>query len=291
MGWLARLFALPLAGASLLLVSTGSETAARTASKDRTCVAVASAVEGRLCIEPGSGRSTWFKDCATCPEMVVVPRSPSGRIPKPLAVGRFAVTFDEWDACLADGGCNGYRPVDEGWGRGKQPVIHVNWADANAYAAWLTRKTGKAYRLMREHEREHAARAGSTSAYWWGDTISLDQANYDVPIPSRLRQGESRAELDRVRHRAMPVDSFEPNPWGLYTVHGNVWEWTADCLPEDGPMLASTPRGAAASCGRRLSRGGSWNDFADEARSAARVGFSPGSRNSSQGFRIARALP
>ncbi len=124
------------------------------------------------CIKPGSGRT--FKDCPNCPEMVVVPAgsfvmgSPESEpehsssespqhtvtIPKPVAVGRFAVTFAEWDACVADGGCGGYKPSDSGWGRGDRPVINVNWNDAQAYVQWLSGKTGKTYRLLTEAERE-----------------------------------------------------------------------------------------------------------------------------------------
>jgi len=132
----------------------------------------------RTCMKPGAGKTESFKDCPECPEMVVVPAgefmmgSPSnepGRfndeepvrvsIAAPFAVGKYAVTFDEWDACLADGGCNGYMPNDQGWGRGKHPVINVNWDDAKAYAVWVSRKTGKAYRLLSEAEREYVTRA------------------------------------------------------------------------------------------------------------------------------------
>ena len=98
---------------------------------------------------------------------------------KPFAVGRFAITFEEWDACVADGGCNGHRPSDEGWGRGRRPVINVSWDDAKAYVAWLSRKTGKSYRLLTEAEREYVARAGTTTPFWWGSSISTGQANYD----------------------------------------------------------------------------------------------------------------
>ncbi len=140
-----------------------------------------------------------FKDCPVCPEMVVVPAgmltmgSPETEqerlkiedplhdvnIPKPFAVGRFTVTFSEWDACVADGGCGGYMPEDQGWGRGDRPVINVNWNDAKAYVAWLSNKTGKAYRLLSEAEREYVTRAGTDTPYWWGTSITPDRANYD----------------------------------------------------------------------------------------------------------------
>src|SRR5262249_39678827 len=134
-----------------------------------------------------------------CPEMVVVPtgsfmmgspQSETGRVKdegpqhkvtlgKPFAVGRFSVTFDQWDACVSNGGCNGYRPKDEGWGRGRKPVINVSWDDARAYLAWLSSTTGKPYRLLTEAEREYVTRAGTTTPYWWGSTISPSQANYN----------------------------------------------------------------------------------------------------------------
>src|SRR5262249_24330735 len=101
------------------------------------------------------------------------------RIKAPFAVGRFAVTFDEWESCVLDDGCNGCRPDDQGWGRGKRPVIDVNFYDAMAYVAWLSRKTGKTYRMLSEAEREYVTRAGTATVFWWGDTISTAQANYD----------------------------------------------------------------------------------------------------------------
>ena len=139
-----------------------------------------------------------FKECPTCPEMVVMPPgafvmgSPDSEplrdsdegprhpvtLKRRFAVGKFAVTFDEWDACADNGGCNGYRPSDEGWGRGSRPVIQVNWTDAKAYVTWISRKTGRAYRLLSEAEREYVTRAGTTTPFWFGSSISLDQANY-----------------------------------------------------------------------------------------------------------------
>jgi hypothetical protein len=142
-----------------------------------------------LSVTPRSGKT--FQDrlvdgdpCPMCPEMVVAPAgaftmgSPPGEparapgeaqvrvtIDRPFAVGKFAITFDQWDACTADGGCNGYRPSDPGWGRGDRPVINVNWNDATAYAEWLSRKTGKTFRLLSEAEREYVTRAGATTHF------------------------------------------------------------------------------------------------------------------------------
>src|SRR5262249_2150620 len=134
-----------------------------------------------------------------------------------FAVGRFAVTFEEWDACLADGGCNGHRPADEGWGRGRRPVVPVSGIGAQAYLPWLSAKTGKAYRLLSEAEREYVARAGTDTAFWWGPSIAPAQANYNGNYT--FGSGPNGP----YRQRTEPVDSFQPNPWGLYQMHGNVW--------------------------------------------------------------------
>jgi len=129
-----------------------------------------------------------FKECDSCPEMVVIPAGHfimgapeteegsssdeqpqhSVTITRPFAVGRFAVTFHEWDSCVAAKGCKNYRPADRGWGRGRRPVINVSWEDARAYVAWLSRETGKPYRLLSEAEREYVTRAGTTTPFWWG---------------------------------------------------------------------------------------------------------------------------
>ena len=162
---------------------------------------------------------------ASEPQKTLSDEGPQHRVTfaRQFAVGKFAVTFDEWDACVADGGCNGYRPTDEGWGRGKRPVINVNWNDAKAYVAWLSQKTGKTYRLLSEAEREYVTRAGTTTPFWWGSSISTGQANYNGNQPTAADQ---RASFGR---RPFRSNSFQPNPWGLYQVHGNVWEWTEDC--------------------------------------------------------------
>ena len=246
-----------------------------------------------------------FKECDACPEMVLVPSgtftmgSPASEpdraedegpqhkvtIARPFAAGKFAVTFDEWDACVADGGCNNYRPSDEGWGRGKRPVIHVRWNDAQAYVAWLSRKTGKTYRLLSESEREYVARAGTTTPFWWGSSISTDQANYDGTYT--YNDGAKGGFLEKTA----PVNSFQPNPWGFYQVHGNVWEWTEDCYQdnyaaEDSDGSAST----VGDCKHRVLRGGSWRDNPQDLRSANRLGNPTDYQNYYVGFRVARTL-
>jgi formylglycine-generating enzyme required for sulfatase activity len=190
-------------------------------------------------------------------------------------------------ACLRDGGCNGYRPADQGWGRGKRPVININWNDAKGYAAWLSRRTGRTYRLLSEAEREYVTRAGTATPFWWGSSISASQANYD----GRFTYGSG--EKGEIRQKTVSVDTFKPNPWGLYQVHGNVWEWTEDCwnesyngAPADGSAWIS------GECGRRVLRGGSWITYPFALRSAVRNGGDVlrGNRDETEGFRVARTL-
>lgn len=246
-----------------------------------------------------------FKECDKCPEMVVVPAgaftmgSPASEperfkdegpqhrvtIGRQFAVGRFAVTFEEWDACMADGGCGGYRPDDKKWGRGRRPVIHVNWKDAKSYVAWLSRKTGKTYALLSEAEREYVTRAGTTTPFWWGTSISIDQANY---IGISTYGGGPKGKF---RGKTLPVDSFAPNPWGLYQVHGNVWEWTEDCNHEsykDAPKDGSA--WTTGDCNRRILRGGSWSFSPKILRSAKRDRTAIDRRDDSIGFRVARTV-
>jgi formylglycine-generating enzyme required for sulfatase activity len=254
------------------------------------------------CLKPKES----FRDCPTCPEMVVVPAgsfimgSPANEpqryydeaqirvsIGKPFATGRFAVTFDEWDACVADGGCNDYKPSDRGWGHGKRPVINVNWDDAKAYTAWLSRKTGKAYRLLSEAEREYVTRAGTTTAFWWGSSITPNQANYDGSADP-YKGGGSKGEY---RQRTVPVDSFEPNPWGLYNVHGNIWEWTEDCWNDSNTGNPGDGRARTTGiCTQRVVRGGSWSDTPRYLRSADRSRGFAVYRDYLRGFRLARTL-
>ncbi len=225
-----------------------------------------------------------IRDCAECPELVVVPpgtftmgsegRQHQVTIPEALAVGVYEVTFREWDECTQRGGCLGYRPDDEGWGRANRPVINVSWQDAQEYVEWLSAYTGKRYRLLSESEWEYVARAGTTTPYSVGDQITTAQANY----------GEFRG-------RTVAVGTYPANAFGLHDVHGNVWEWTQDCwnasyagAPNDGSASA------AGDCGRRVLRGGSWGDEPWFLRSAGRYGDTSGDRVDSFGFRVARTL-
>jgi len=204
-------------------------------------------------------------------------------IAQAFALGRTPATFAEWDSCVLDGGCGGYRPVDLGWGRGDRPVVNVSWEDAQAYVAWLNRKvSGREsgpYRLPSEAEWEYAARAGSSTARWWGDDIGSGRANCDG-CGSRW-DGKQSA----------PVGSFPPNPFRLFDMLGNVWQWTDDCwnenyegAPEDGRSWQT------GQCQARVIRGHSYASSVSFVRSASRSRDNTGSRYLLTGFRVARRL-
>jgi formylglycine-generating enzyme required for sulfatase activity len=205
-----------------------------------------------------------------------------------FAVGKYEVTFAEWDACVADGSCNGYRPDDWGWGRGRRPVINVSFEDAKAYAAWVSAKTGKRYRLLTEAEWEYAARAGTTTAYPWGNTASHDYANYGKDECC----GGLASGRDEWANETAPVGQFPANAFGLHDMHGNVWEWVEDCYessytgaPADGSAVTTV------GCWDRVIRGGSWDNIPQFLRSAIRGRSMPANRSSILGFRLARTLP
>jgi formylglycine-generating enzyme required for sulfatase activity len=224
-----------------------------------------------------------FRDCPECPEMVVVPagstRLASGRdvtIAAPFAVGKFEVTFEDWDACVAQGGCS-HRPDDRGWGRGRQPVINVSWDDAQAYVAWLSRKTGKPYRLLSEAEWEYAAQAGSGR-----EAAATRGANIANCVGCGSRWDG---------RQAAPAGSFAANAFGLHDMLGNVWEWTADCwnASHDGALADGSVR-LTGDCSRRVLRGGSWYGYPVDTRSAYRYWSPSDIRYDLIGFRVARTL-
>ena len=235
------------------------------------------------------------RDCTKCPQMVVVPAGSyrmgaadgfanerpvhEVTIGAPFAVGKHEVTFVQWDACVRDLGCPRGNDGDRGWGRGQRPVINVSWDDAQRFLRWLSEKTKKPYRLLSESEWEYAARAGTETAYSLGDDIGFGRANCDG-CGSRW---DSR--------QTAPVGSFAPNVWGLFDMHGNVWEWVEDCWndsyagsPRDGSALAEK------NCSERVLRGGSWNNEPGNLRSAMRVRDSTADRSGNVGFRVARTL-
>jgi formylglycine-generating enzyme required for sulfatase activity len=261
--------------------------------------------EQRLAAPPAIWRASRalreFRDCGDCPTMVVVPAgeftmgAPAAelggeaqhrvRIEAPFAVSKFEITFAEWDACVAAGGCGGYEPGDEGWGRGNSPAMNLSWEDAKAYAAWLSAKTGKTYRLLSEAEWEYAARAGTVAAYPYADGLSPTKANYDASP-----DGSGPSDLNR--QRTVPVGSFEPNAFGLYDMQGNVSEWVEDCWNNEYTAAAPTDGSAwlTGDCKGHVVRGGSWEDSATELRSAARTGGAKDDRFYTDGVRLARSL-
>ncbi len=240
-----------------------------------------------------------FKDCPTCPELVVVPagiyimgvsgkrkaEKPAHRVnfAKPFALGRFELTFDEWLACAGDGGCQ-HRPDDHNWGRKRRPVINVTYFDAKEYLAWISKKTRHVYRLPTEAEWEYADRGGATTQWWWGDKVGKNNANCK-DCKSKWSDGGTEP------HGSAPVGSFKPNAFGLYDTSANLFEWVEDCwnkthlgAPSDGSARKQ------GNCRYRVIRGGSFYYFSKVARSAYRAKNPPGVKSYWLGFRVLREL-
>ena len=258
--------------------------------------------------KPGKGNDESFHDCKPgCPEMVVIPAgsfkmgaSPgeagatpaelpqhAAQIPRPLAVGRFEVTYDQWDHCASDLAC---LPAESEsyWRREGLPAVNISWQEAQKYVNWLSRLTRKKYRLPSESEWEYFARAGSTDPFWWGSTIHWSKTTYhcggsfnNSPVCREEPGGPSR------------VGTFSANAWGIHDVHGNAREWVLDCW---NPTYATAPSDAmpvlTGDCARRVSRGGSWHDDPVWLRSAARRSFSSDAQGSNwmQGLRVVREI-
>jgi formylglycine-generating enzyme required for sulfatase activity len=241
-------------------------------------------------LKPGSS----FKDCGECPEMVVVPAgkfmmgTPEDRpgadhqrpqhevtIPKPFAIGKYEVTYAEWDACVAAGGCP--NAADTGGGRGRQPVSDVSWIEAERYVTWLSRLTGETYRLPSEAEWEYAARAGTTTLYSFGDNEAAAFGLYAWYV---FDSGG----------KTHPVGEKKPNGFGLHDMHGNVWEWVRDCY-QDSYQGAPTDGSAWSTedCASRVIRGGSYSSTTGRLRSDIRDAV-PSDKGSGIGFRVARTL-
>jgi len=200
---------------------------------------------------------------------------------KAFNLGKYEVTLEAYDAFA--NATNRDLPKDEGWGRGRRPVINVSWDDAVAYTEWISEQTGKRYRLPTEAEWEYAARAGTDTTYWWGNEIQQDGkvwANCDG----------CGSEWDS--KQTTPIGSFKPNAFGIYDTAGNVWEWVQDCWhesyegsPDDGSAWEAA---GSRDCALRVLRGGSWDDFPGTLRSAYRFGHFPGYRGNGLGFRLAQ---
>jgi formylglycine-generating enzyme required for sulfatase activity len=264
-----------------------------------------------------------FKECADCPEMVLVPAgefmmgSPDSeaeryaqegpqrrvKIARSFALGKLKVTRDQFETFVRETNYStGDRcytiesgRVEERAGRsfrnpgfvqeGNHPAVCINWDDARAYLAWLTKKTGRLYRLPSESEWEYAARAGTTTPFWWGASITTDQANYDG---STVYGGGSKGDN---RQKTVPADDFKANAWGLYQVHGNAFEWVEDCwndsysnAPADDSVML------AGNCTRHARRAGAWNYPAATLRSAYRDSRPATTRASNTGLRVARTV-
>jgi formylglycine-generating enzyme required for sulfatase activity len=241
---------------------------------------------------------TSFRECAAgCPEMIAIPPgaftmgapvTEQGRfdnegpqrlvtIAKRFAISKFDVTFADWDACVAAGGCP--QTSDGGFGRGNKPVINVSWDDAQRYVAWLFTATGRPYRLPTEAEWEYTARSGTTTAYYWGDDVGSGNANCN---------GCGSAWDNR---ETAPVGSFKPNEFGFHDMAGDVWQWVEDCYHDD---YTSAPMDGAAwrdeDCKGHVARGGAWIDSPQFLRSARRQRFPTAFRITNLGFRVARTL-
>lgn len=191
-----------------------------------------------------------------------------------FAIGKYEVTFAEWDLCVDAGGCL-HKPDDHGRGRDTRPVINVSWEDAQAYVAWLSDVTEETYRLPTEAEWEYAARAGTTTQYAFGDEINQEQANFGLNV-----------------RKTRVVGSYPANNWDLHDMHGNVWEWVEDCHHDnyDGAPTDGSPW-LQDGCSKPVLRGGSWVDLPEFLRSAGRYWSPPGFRHYFIGFRVAKTLP
>ena len=279
----ALVFGAPDRGAVAQRQEDQAKAAAQKAKQDRKQAEEKKRAKEADLLRPGQV----FRDCPdVCPEMVVLPagdfmmgsnaydsEKPPRKvaIQRPFAVGKFEVTFAEWDACAAAGGCK-HRPGDQGWGRGRRPVINVSWHDVQEYAAWLSRKTGKTYQLLSEAEWEYAARAGTTTLYAFGDTISKSQAQYWAD-------------------KTVEVGSFPANKFGLHDLNGNVWEWVEDNWHPNhvgAPIDGSVWKGGDTSL--RVLRGGSWDHGPVVLRSGFRDFLPLRHRNNGVGFRLSRTL-
>ena len=281
----------------------------------------------------GTDGNAHIKDCADCPELVIIPagqfvmgsdtkkaalaqavdpsEGPQHKVAvRSFAAGRYAVTKGQFAAfvrathyrteaeqsggCFARGGDKwtnhrefqwrevGFAQADD------HPVVCVSWTDAQAYAQWLTQTTRQSYRLLSESEREYATRAGSTTVFWWGDTLDSERANYDTTAADY--RGSNKGVW---RKATVPVSSFSPNPFGLYNVHGNVWEWVQDCqhttyvgAPADGSAWVK----ACQALDKRVQRGGAWAGEPAALRASSRAWFTADFRSNAGGFRVARGL-
>jgi len=269
--------------------------------------APAAAAAPKVAVAQMAAQST-FEDCAGCPTMVVLPAgsfqmgaqpSDNGNawegpahavaIGRPFAIARHEVTAAQWRACVDAKGCPAAAPGPSSGDATKAPAVNLNFADAHAYTNWLTRTTGRRYRLPSEAEWEYAIRAKTTTArYWGGDRTKqcaygngADQAA--LAFDAKLQV----VECNDGQATLAPVGSFQANAWGLFDMAGNAWEWTQDCW-RDGYAGAPTDGSAMESgtCDRRVIRGGSWRARPNSLRSFGRGHSAPGIRGDDLGLRV-----
>jgi formylglycine-generating enzyme required for sulfatase activity len=268
---------------------------------------VAAALEAidSLTLRPGKA----FRDCTDCPDMMVVPagsfwqgseegsplalkkETPRRMVTfaEPFAIGVFEITFEQWDLCVADGACS-TNPTDNGWGRGKRPVMMVSWNDAQEFVSWLNQRTGQRYSLPSESQWEYAARAGEESDWPGGDPSLVCQFANVAGSESGFRWQHGDC-ADAAAVETLVTGSLRANSFGLHDIVGNVAEWTLDCMnlsyldaPADGSAWS---RGI---CSSRMTRGGSWFTGSREIRLPARFNLKNGDRNDFTGFRVVRVI-
>lgn len=235
-----------------------------------------------------------FRDCSDCPDMVPLPTGTfvmgDGRLPaaappvrveisRPVAIARTETTWDQYAACVTAGACRGGQD-DHGWGRGDRPVINLTFADARAYAAWLSQRTGHRYRLPGEAEWEWAARAGSATLYPWGEAMRPGRAT--------CRGCDGGPVVEHAG--TTPVASHPPNAWGLYDMNGNLWEMTADCWTPHPPADQTQAPTVTEPCRDRVMRGGAWYYVPRQSASAARQRNPAAVWSYVVGFRVVRDM-
>lgn len=235
------------------------------------------------CYTRGSPDTEFGRQPHETPELVCLPS---------FAIGRFEVTFADYDrfATLTQ------RPLpyDNGWGRGRRPVVNVSAADAAAYTDWLSVQTGTRWRLPTEAEWEYAARAGSIGPFQYGETITPSQANYNgsYAYTTGAQRTLTRSADDDVQEKSLlraqtlEVGQFTPNAWGLFDLHGNVAEWTCNRYSEPGATSCAPTKNRDP----RTVRGGSWHSLPDQVRLAARMPRTPDTRSAEIGFRLVREV-
>jgi formylglycine-generating enzyme required for sulfatase activity len=277
------------------------------------------------CTNAGNRAGKAFKDCETCPEMVIIPPgkfimgSPEAEkdrdadeaqhnvtIGYSFAISKSPITWDQWDACVREGACDGAsveaalrldrdgKPIRNyaGHVRGNHPVAGVSWLDAQDFIRWLNHKTGKEhYRLLSESEFEYAARAGATTIYWWGNDPSHDYANYGKDAGQDI--GGKAEGRDKWIDSTSPVCSFPTNPFGLCDMYGNVYQWVEDCYQPNGALLpADGSTVKSGNCSVRGFRSNSFESNAKTLRSANRAFvYAPNTRGRSYlSFRVAKTI-